>query len=327
MANNNVINMKGPGPDKFIQFLKKLSFIPVFILLGLITVPTMVYTVAADEDAVVLRFGKYDRTEGPGLHFKLPFNLEEYRKIPVRKILKMEFGFRTRSAGVRTRYSTASYDEESIVLTGDLNVVDITWIIQYQIKDAKDFLFNVSNVPKNLFDISQAVMRKVLGDHSFTEAITAERETIASSAMQEMQEILNSYNMGVRLVALELQDVYPPDTVKPSFDQVNAAVQDAEQIANVAKRQRQKLIQEEMGVAKQVENQALAYKIDLVNRAKGDTDRFLAFYSEYKKAPKVTKQRLYFDSLKNVFSKANKVYVVDSDVKGIVPLLKMNGGQ
>lgn len=324
---NNVFNLKSAGPDKFIQFLKKLSLFPILILIAILVIPTTFFTVAPDEDAVILRFGKYNRTLGPGPHFKLPLNLEEYKKIPVRKVMKMEFGFRTQVPGVSTTYSREGYDAESIMLTGDLNVVDVTWIIQYQIKDAKDFLFNVHNVPKNLFDISEAVMRQIIGDYTFSEAITEERENIAQLAMETMQHMLDEYKMGIKLVALELQDVYPPDEVRPSFDQVNAAVQDAEQIANIAKKSREKQIEEEKGLAKQVENQAMAYKIDLVNHAKGDVERFMAMYQEYSKSPKVTKQRLYFDKIKTTLSKADKVYIVDPAVKGIVPLLSLQGGQ
>lgn len=324
---NNVINLKSQGPDKFISFLKKLSLFPVLILIAILVIPTTFFTVAPDEDAVILRFGKYNRTLGPGPHFKLPLNLEEYKKIPVRKVMKMEFGFRTNVPGVRTSYSREGYDAESIMLTGDLNVVDVTWIIQYQIKDAKDFLFNVHNVPKNLFDISEAVMRQIIGDYTFSEAITEEREHIAQLAMTTMQTILDEYKMGIRLVALELQDVYPPDEVRPSFDQVNAAVQDAEQIANIAKKVREKEIEEEKGLSKQVENQAQAYKIDLINHAKGDVERFMALYQEYTKAPKITKQRLYFDQMKDTLSKADKVYIIDPEVKGIMPYLNIQGAK
>lgn len=320
----NIIPIK--GPDKFIKFLKTLSFIPVLILVALITIPSMIFTVAADEDAVILRFGKYNRTSGPGLHFKLPFNLEQTLKVPVRKILKMEFGYRTVKADVRTTYSTRHYKSEAIMLTGDLNVVDLTWIIQYQVKDAKDYLFNVHNVPKNLHDISQAVMRAVVGDRTVTEAIIEARDEIANESMKLMQNIINDYKMGIRLVALKLQDVVPPEEVRPSFDEVNAAVQDAKQIANLAEKRRRKLVQEEIGKAEQMINNAQAYKINLINRATGDADRFLAFYEEYKKAPTVTKQRLYFDRIKNILARTEKVYIIDPDVKGIVPFLKLGGG-
>jgi|APSaa5957512622_1039677.scaffolds.fasta_scaffold82990_2 modulator of FtsH protease HflK len=323
--NNNVIPIK--GGDQFLKLLKRLSFIPFLILFLLITIPSTIYSVDPDEDAVILYLGKYDRTTGPGLHLKLPWDLEEVIKVPVRKILKLEFGFRTRKAGIRTEYEPISrYKKEAIMLTGDLNVVDVTWIIQYQVKDAKNFLFNVRNVRENLYDLSQAVMREVIGDHTVMEAISSARLDIEDISLVAMQKILDEYKMGIKLVALKLQDVYPPDKVKPSFDEVNSAVQDANQIANLAQKRRQKLVQEEKGKAEQMVKNAQAYKVNLVNHAKGDTNRFLALYKEYKKAPKVTKKRLYFDSVKDVIGNANKIFVVDKDIKGILPLLKLNGG-
>lgn len=321
MNDNNVRQI---SPDAFLNFLKKLSFIPVIIFLALITLPTAFYSVEPDEDAVVLRFGKYNRTVGPGLHVKLPWDLEDIIKVPVRKILKLEFGFRTVNPGVRTEYDrSGNYKNESMMLTGDLNVVDVTWIIQYQVKDAREFLFNVRNVRENLYDLSQAVMREVVGDRTVSEAISSGRLEIEALALELMQKILDNYKMGIRLVALKLQDVYPPEKVKPSFDEVNSAVQDAKQIANIAEKQRQKLIQEEKGKAEQMIKNAEAYKVNLVNRAKGDTDRFLALYNEYRKAPNLTKKRLYFDSMQTILNKTDKVYIVDPSVKSIMPLLKL----
>lgn len=320
---DNVIPLK--GPDKFLSFLKKLSFIPVILFLALITVPSLFFRVEADEDAVVLRFGKYNRTDGPGLHVKLPWGLEEPIKLPVRKVLKLEFGFRTIEAGVQTQYDrSSSYDRESIMLTGDLNVVDVTWTIQYVIKDAKEFLFNVRNVRDNLFDISQAVMREVVGDRSVTETINEGRMEIAEQSKMEMQKILDEYHMGIRIDSVNLQDVYPPEQVKPAFDDVNSAVQDAKQIANIAEKQKQKAVQEAKGTADKMLKDAEAYKVEVVNNAIGDTKRFEALYEEYRKAPEITKKRMYFDQLGQVMGSAKNLYIVDPEVKGIVPFLKIN---
>lgn len=312
--------------DQFIKFLQRLSFVPFVILLLIITLPSMIYTVKAHEDAVVLRFGKYDRTVGPGLHFKLPWDLEKAVKIPVRKIQKMEFGFRTKRAGKRTVYSQRDFGDESIMLTGDLNLVDVSWSIQYKIKDAKDFLFNVRSVRDNLFDLSEAVMRKVIGDHTATESISDARDEIAQIAAKEMQEISDHYKMGVHLVAVELQDIFPPEEVKASFDEVNSAVQDAEQIANQAEKQGKKVLQVKSGEAEKLIRQAEAYKVDIVNRAKGDAKRFTSLYEEYKKAPTITKKRLYFDKMREVLGKSDRIFIVDPQVKGLVPLVNMNGG-
>ena len=328
MSNDNIINLRpGQGTDKFLNFLKKLSFIPIIVFLLIITLPTMIYTVEADQDAVILRFGKYNRTEGPGLHLKLPWNLEDAIKVGVRKIHKMEFGFRTRKPGVRTVYDPRKFNDESIMLTGDLNVVDVEWVIQFQIKDAKNFLFNVKDVRKNLFDISQAVVREVVGEHTVTETITEARDEIANQSLMKMQKIIDEYKMGIRLVALKLQDVFPPEKVKPSFDAVNAAVQDANQIANMAEKVRKKQLQEEQGKAEQLVKTAQAYKVNLVNNSKGDAKRFLSLFEEYKKAPSITKKRLYFDQVIEAMSNAERVIIVDPAVKSVVPLLNLGGNR
>jgi modulator of FtsH protease HflK len=328
MNNDNIINLRpGQGPEKFINFLKKLSFIPILVFIILITVPTMFFTVKTDQEAVMLRFGKYHRTVGPGLQFKLPWGIEEDIKVDVRKLHKMEFGFKTAKAGIRTEYDQRAFNDVSIMLTGDLNVADVEWSIQFRIKDAKDFLFNVRNVKKNLSDISQAVMRQVVGDHTVNEAINVARDDIAYQALEEMQKVIDEYKMGIHLDVLKLQAVLPPEKVRPAFDAVNAAEQDAKQIANVAEQQRRKLTQEEKGKAEKVVKQAEAYKINLVNLAKGDTKRFLSLYKEYKKAPTITKKRLYFDNMKTALSQSDRVFVVDPDVKGIVPFLPLSSAR
>lgn len=314
--------------DKFKDLLKKLGLIPILALLALIVVPTTFYSVNPDEDAVVLRFGRFNRTEGPGLHFKLPnlpfLAMEEVVKVPVRKIHKMEIGYRTISSGVQSQYDRSnSFDTESIMLTGDLNVADVEWIVQYQIADAKEFLFNVRNVPVNLFDLSQAVMRKVVGDHTVTEVLTTGRLSIENQAFEEMQKILDEYKMGIKLVALKLQDVNPPDVVKPSFNEVNSAKQEAEQMTNDAWKEYNKVIPEARGKADQTIAGAQAYKRIVIDSAKGESNRFLSMYEEYRKAPEITRQRLYYEKMSEVLGKAEQIYIVDSDVKGILPLLSL----
>jgi len=322
---NNVFNLK-PGPDKFINFLKKLSFIPAVLLVLLITLPTVVFTVDTNENAVILRFGKYARTEPPGLHFKLPWDLEQAFKVQVKENKIMEFGYRTRKSGIRSDIVTRGYKDESNMLTGDLNVVDIEWSIQYKINNARDYLFNVRHVKKNIYDISLAVTREVIGDYTATEAISGARDEIAILAMNKMQDILDEYKMGIHLETFELQNVYLPETVKASFDKVNSAVQSAKQIENQANRLRKKQILEELGKADQIKNQALAYKVNIINRSLGDTERFKQLYKEFKKAPNITKKRLYFDTMQKVLGKTDKIYVIDPDMRNLMPLLNFKGG-
>jgi membrane protease subunit HflK len=323
---NDVVPIR--PPSKIVGFLKALTILPVLAILAVLLLPTVFYTVGPGEDAVVLRLGKYHRTEGPGAHMKLPLNFEEVIKIPVRKILNLEFGFRTVQAGVRTQYEeNTNRLNESLMLTGDLNVLEVEWIVQYQIADAKNYLYGVVNVNQNLYDISLAVMREVVGDRSVNEVLTTGRTEIETEAQDKMQAILDTYKMGIKLVTLKIQDVNPPDSVKPSFDEANSAKQDAEKIANEAWREYNRVIPLAKGQASQAIADAQAYQADIVNRAQGDATRFLSFYEEFKKAPAVTRERLYFEKMKKIIENAKSVYVVDPAVKGIVPLMNLSGGE
>jgi membrane protease subunit HflK len=325
---DNITPLKTPESLKLL--LAKLSFLPFFLLFLVIVVPTMFYSVEPEQDAVVLRFGKYNRTEGPGLHFKLPnfppfLDIENVVKVPVRKIHKLEIGFTTIHADVQSQYERTEEDHhESLMLTGDLNVADVEWIVQFQISNAREFLFNVRNVPENLHDISLAVMREVVGDKSVSEVLTTGRLDIESEAMVMMQKILDNYKMGINLVALKLQDVNPPAPVKPSFNEVNSAKQEAEQYVNEAWKGYNKVIPEARGKSDQTVADAQAYKQDLVNHAEGDSKRFASLYEEYKKAPDITKKRLYFEKMRDVMRRAKAVFVVDPTVKSLVPVLNMS---
>jgi membrane protease subunit HflK len=197
----------------------------------------------------------------------------------------------------------------------------VEWSVQYQISNTKDYLFNVRSVTTNLHDISLAVMREVIGDKTVTEVLTTGRLDIQNEALDMMQKILNNYNMGVKLVSLNLQDVDPPEQVKPSFNDVNSAKQESEQVTNEAWKEYNKVIPEARGKAEQTLANAQAYKQDVVNHALGDSKRFLSFYEEYKKAPDITRRRLYFEKMRDVLQKAKAVYIVDPEIKNVVPLL------
>lgn len=319
-----------PGEEKIKELFKKFTLVPFLLVILIFVASTLFYSVAPEEDAVVLRFGKYNRTEGPGLHVKLPniplfFETETVIKVPVRKIHKLEVGFRTVRADVHSEFEkNETHRNESLMLTGDLNVADVEWIVQFQISEAKNFLFNVRNVPVNLYDITLAVMREVIGDKTVTEVLTTGRLDIETEAFTMMQKILDDYKMGIKLVALKLQDVNPPESVKPSFNDVNSAKQESDQYTNEAWREYNKIIPEAKGKAEQTIADAQAYKADVVNRALGDSKRFTAFYEEYKKASDITKQRLYFEKMRDVVGKAKAVYVVDPDVKGVMPFLNLS---
>ena len=203
-------------------------------ILILILIFSTFYSIGPDQQGVIQRFGKYTRTTEPGLHMKLPFGIETLKKVKVKYIFKSEFGFRTLKAGVRTIYSDQNFLGESLMLTGDLNLAVVEWIIQYRVKDAKDYLFKVRDVEGTLRDISEAVMREVVGDRSVSEVLTTGRMEVAQEVQLRLQEILDEYHSGIKITTIKLQNVNPPDVVKPAFNDVNEAKQEKERMINQA---------------------------------------------------------------------------------------------
>jgi modulator of FtsH protease HflK len=274
----------------------------------------------------VQRFGKVIRTAGPGLHFKLPFGVETVRLVPTARVLKEEFGFRTLATvpGERTRYDPGgSYDEESLMLTGDLNVIDVQWIIQYRIEDPIRYLFQVRDTPKTIRDITEAIMRRAVGNRLGSDVLTTGRVAVASEAKEEIQKVLTEYDSGVRLVTVELQDVTPPDTVKPAFNEVNESRQDREKTINRAQEQANREIPKARGVATQSISEAEGYALERVNRAEGEATRFEAILGEYQGAPQVTRRRLYLEAMTGLLGDMKGLYIVDRDQKAMVPWLPL----
>ncbi len=283
---------------------------------------TTFYTVQPSEEVVITRFGKYDRTSPPGLHFKLPLGIEEAITVRSKLILQDEFGFRSTGLNARgsTTYQDAAYDKESQMLTGDLNVADVEWIVQYQIADPKKFLFNAANPHQNIRDVSEAIMRRVVGDRTVNEVLTTGRVAIGIEAQRLTQEVLDKYDLGIRLVTVKLQDVNPPELVKPSFNEVNAAKQEQEQAINVAEEAYNKVIPEARGKAEETVSRAEGYASAVVNRARGDAERFTLTLKQFKLAPDITRKRLYIETMEHLFSRFNQLTVVDEKVKGVLPL-------
>lgn len=285
------------------------------------------FTVQPEETGIVQRFGKVVRTAGPGLHFKWPYGIEAVRLVPTARVLKEEFGFRSLSAtpGQRTQYTgNQAYKSESLMLTGDLNVIDVQWIIQYRIEDPIRYLFQVRDAPKTIRDITEAVMRRVVGNRLGSDVLTVGRVAVSSKAKEEIQEILNAYETGVRLVTVELQDVTPPDTVKPAFNEVNEARQDKERTINQAQEQANREIPKAGGEAARSISEAEGYAIERVNRARGEATRFQAILAEYQQAPEVTRRRLHLEALSRFMAEMKGLYIVDSDQKAMVPLLSLD---
>lgn len=321
------------NPDEIWRLLKekfnfrkpqgKSLFLIIGIFLVIVLLKGAFYTIQPSEVGVILRFGKFIKTTPPGLHIKLPLGIEKAIPVPVEKIYTSEFGFRTQSAGVRTVYSQKSYDDESLMLSGDLNVLDIEWIVQFKIKDPYMTLFSVRNVDKTIRDVAESVMRRIVGDYSFNEVLTTKRVDINNQAQKEMQEILNSYKIGIQIVKVKLQDVNPPQPVKPAFNEVNQAKQEREKLKNQAWEIYNQTIPQAKGEALKRVKEAEGYAVEKVNRAKGDAQRFLLLYKEYARAKKVTSRRLYLEHMTNILSNAGKKYILDPKEKGILPLLKL----
>jgi membrane protease subunit HflK len=281
------------------------------------------YQIEPDEVGVVQRFGAYVRTTEPGPHLKIPF-AESVTKVPVQRQLKMEFGFRTAAAGQRTAYvAPPEVVAEAVMLTGDLNVAVVEWIVQYRIRDAKAFLFHVRDVPETFRYMSEAAMRQVVGDHSVDEVITIGREAIALQAKEELQRLCNLYGIGIEIQQLVLQDVNPPDPVKPAFNEVNQAIQEKERAINDAWADYNKSVPRARGEAEQAVRAAEGYAVERVNNAEGDANRFIAFHEEYRKAPAVTRKRLYLETMKTIIPKAGRKLVLDETARGVLPLLQL----
>jgi modulator of FtsH protease HflK len=279
------------------------------------------YTIEPDEEGVVLRFGRYYETTEPGLHFKLPFGIDEKIKVKTKLILQEEFGFRTKgSDGTRTTYNNKGLSGESLMLTGDLNVADVEWITQFQISEPRKFLFNVRDPIQNIRDISEAIMRRVVGDRLVNDVLTIGRTEIALEAKELTQNILDSYDMGVKVVSIKLQDVNPPEPVKPSFNKVNEAKQEQEKAINQAEKFYNKIIPEARGKAEQTIAEAEGFASAIINRAKGDSERFRSMLVAYKKAPQVTKDRMYIETVEKLLIRLDSITLIDPGVEGLLPV-------
>lgn len=311
--------------DKWVH-MKKFVWLIVAGIIVLILGFSTFYTVEPDERGVIQRFGKYVRSTGPGLHFKLPAGIEKVTKVKVEYVFKEEFGFRTEMPGVRTRYASRGFENESIILSGDLNVAEVEWIVQFKVKDPYKMLFKVRNPLKIVRDISEAVMRQVVGDRAITDVLTVGRIEINQAMKDKLQEILDNYDSGIHIVTVKLQDVNPPDPVKPAFNEVNEAKQEKEKVINQAWENYNKRIPRARGEAEKLIRESEGYALNRVNRAKGDASRFLSIYEEYKLARDVTRRRLYLETMAEILPKAGTKYIVDPEQESMLPLLRLEKG-
>ena len=312
-------------PDLNQFSVKHLIWVVIAVLI-LYGSATSVYTVPEDSKAVVLRFGKDTRQEEPGLHFKLPFGIEKHYPVPVKRIFKEEFGFRTLKASVTTQYDSRDYPSESLMLTGDLNIADVEWVVQYKIFDPRQYMFAIRDPQQALRDLSESVMRLVVGDQTATQVLTVGRSEITSEVEQKLQDLLNLYKTGLRVESVTLQDVNPPEMVKPAFNSVNEAKQEKEKLINEAREERNTTVPEAIGLAKQKVTEAEGYALKRVNQAQGDADRFISILNAYKSAKEVTRQRLYLETMAEVLPAVEEVYVIDGKSNTPLPILQLGRG-
>jgi len=311
----------------FLQPRARMVRLVVIAVAVLALLLTGYYQVEPDGVAVVQRFGKFVRTTDPGPHVKIPFGVETVTKVPVKQTLKMEFGFRTVRPGIHTEFAPPSEETraESIMLTGDLNVAVVEWTVQFRIKDPRQFLFDVRDVSKTFRDMSEAVMREVVGDHSVDEVITIGRDAIAIQAKEQLQKLCDRYGIGIDVQQLVLQNVNPPDAVKPAFNEVSQAIQEKERAINDAWADYNKAVPRAKGEAEQAVRSAEGYALERVNHAEGDARRFEAIYEEYRKAPVVTRQRMYLETMGQLLPTLGRKLILDDKAKGVLPLLQFDG--
>ncbi|MCP4116816.1 MAG: FtsH protease activity modulator HflK [Desulfobacteraceae bacterium] len=311
--------------NKFKHFRFPGGILLIVVLFFLFFGSSMFFTVGVDEVGVIQRFGKYDRIGQPGLNFKMPSGIERVTKVKIKRIYKEEFGFRTKSFS-NSRFSNDNEDMgAALMLTGDLNVAVVPWIVQYRISDPYMYLFKVKDVNSILRDMAEATMRTVVGDRSINEVIS-KREEIAIAAKERLQEELKQAETGIHIVTIEMKKTNVPEPVQPSFNEVNEAVQEKEQLIYKAREELNKAIPAARGEARRVVKDAEGYALDRVNRAEGDVARFNSVYKEYVKAKDVTEKRLYLEAMAEVLPKLGQKYVVDSEQSNLLPLLNMGGG-
>lgn len=308
-------------PPQFEQITKNIRL----IIIGFLVVAaafSSVFTVETEEVGVITRFGEYVSEARPGLNFKIPF-IDQVQLVPVQRQLKQEFGYRTTSAGVNTTYRKAGYEDESLMLTGDLNLADVEWVIQFRIDSPYNFLFKVRNIEETLRDVSEAAMRQIVGDRTVDEVLTVGRAEVASEMEIILQNITNEYEMGIKIDQVVLQDANPPDPVKPSYNGVNEAEQQRETLINQARADYNRVIPRAAGEAQQTIQQAEGYALNRVNTAEGEVSRFNDLYEEYIKAPEVTKRRIFLETMEEILPQMGQKIITDEHGNSVIPLLQL----
>ena len=298
----------------------------VIILVVAVLALTSYYTVGADSEGVVLRFGKYLKTVEPGLHFKAPLGVDAVTVIPTRRQLKLEFGFTTPGYLTNAIQPSQNPNEEKSMVTGDLNAALVEWVVQYRIDDPSQYLFEVRNPGETLRDLSEAAMREVIGDRTVDEVITIGRQDIEIEALARMQELSKRYHLGIRVDQVQLKNVNPPSQVQASFNEVNKAQQDRENAINIANGEYNKVVPKAKGQADETIQTAEGYRFKRVNEAEGDVAAFTSVLQQYVKAPDITRTRLYLETMGDVLPETGPKIIIDESLRQLLPILPLNKG-
>lgn len=309
--------------QRLITILSGSTFIVLIVALGLWM---SWYTIPSDSVGMVQRFGKFTTEVPSGLHFKIPFGVDVVTILPVKRQLKQEFGFATSGATNADQYSEEPQNESAMV-TGDLNAASVEWVLQYRITEPQQYLFQIREPGTTLRDVSESVMREVVGDRTVDEVITIGRQDIEVEALRRMQTLAKRYELGVSIDQVQLKNVNPPAPVRESFNEVNQAQQEKERLINEARRDYNKVIPLAEGEKDQRIREAEGYKLKRVNEAEGDVARFNAVFAQYQKAPAVTKQRLYLETMQAVLPPVQNKIIVDHQMQSLLPLLNLNNNK
>ncbi len=308
-----IIIEKMPGKIKRWFNGKPVSaVILVLVFLGLLILNSMLYTVDRNEQGVVTRFGAYHRMVGPGLQIKLPAPVEQVYIVNTLQVFEKEFGFRTSQADVRSERQRRGFEQEAFMLTGDLGVARVEWVVQYRRAEPRNYVFNVRNEERLIRDASEEAVRRIVGDYAATDVITVARVEIAREVQRELQEIMDKYNSGIVIDDLLIQQTDPPEPVAPAFKEVDSARQDRDRLRLEAEAVQEQVIPEARGAAERI-----------IAEARGDANRFRDVLQEYQQFPRVTRSRMFLEQMEEVLTRANRIYVVDNKVKSVLPLLDL----
>jgi membrane protease subunit HflK len=318
--------MQNVTPGIVAKFLKPMTV--TLVVAGILAVSllgTSVYIVDQTEESVITRFGKFHDIKGAGLHFRLPFGIDRQYLVNVTAVQTEQFGFRTLTSGVSSTY--AGITNESTMLTGDLNIIEVEWIIQYRVIDPKAWVFNVMERTETIRDVSRSVINMLVGDRAIMDIMGSQRSAIENEAAVFMNETFRGYGLGIDVIAVKLQNIDPPAGVQEAFDDVNKAEQDQNRLINEGQQAYNAEIPRTKGEADRLVQIAQGYAAERVNRARGDVSRFNSVYEEYRRAPEVTRRRLYYEMIEEVFKEDSETVVIDRNFNNFLPLRDLNSAR